>query len=416
MTQNSATTTPWNDDDATGPLKGIKVVEVAAWAAGPMAGGILADWGADVIKIEPLDGDPYRALNIQPGLRPEGLVNHNFFVANRGKRSISIDLKKEQGRQLAYRLIAQADVFLTNVRRQALERIEMHYSHLHELFPQLVYCHLTGYGIKGPDIDRPAYDIGAFFARAGVGATLLTEEVEPMMRTGAFGDYYTAFSAASGVCAALVGRQLTGRGQLVSTSLLRAGAFCVSHSFNQVLFGYPPSGERKRNQSFNPMITCYRDSNRKWFYLLGLQGDRIWPAVARSIGRPELEKDPRFDSLANRTRNGPALIALLDEAFAARPLAEWREIFDREGVWWSPVQNVREALEDPQMRAAGAFTKVDTPEGEREMVPPPVDFDETPWNVRCSAPEAGQHTEDVMLGMGLDWEEIARLKEQGVIV
>jgi crotonobetainyl-CoA:carnitine CoA-transferase CaiB-like acyl-CoA transferase len=412
----SSTASPWSDGAATGPLKGIKVVEVAAWAAGPMAGGILADWGADIIKIEPLDGDPYRGLNIQPGLRPKGSVNHNFFVANRGKRSIQIDLKNEGGQKLAYQLIAQADVFLTNVRRQALERINLHYSHLHALYPRLVYCHLTGYGIKGPDIDRPAYDIGAFFARAGVGATLLTEQVEPMMRTGAFGDYYTAFAAASGVCAALVGRQSTGQGQLVSTSLLRTGAFCVSHSFNQVLFGYPPSGERPRSKSINPMITCYRDADGKWFYLLGLQGDRIWPSVVRSIGRPELEHDPRFNSLDNRTANATDLIALLDEAFAARPLAQWREIFDREGVWWAPVQNVREALNDPQMRAAGAFTPVQTPEGEREMVPAPVDFDETPWNIRCSAPEAGQHTEEVLLGMGFDWEQIAQLKEQRVIV
>ena len=144
---------------ATGPLRGIKVVEVAAWAAGPMAGGILADWGADVIKIEPPDGDPYRALNIQPGKRPEGMINHNFFVANRNKRSISIDLKNEHGRRLADKLISNADVFLTNVRRQALERLNLHYDHLHRQFPRLVYCHLTGYGIKGPDVDRPAYDI-----------------------------------------------------------------------------------------------------------------------------------------------------------------------------------------------------------------------------------------------------------------
>ena len=404
-----------SQEAATGPLRGIKVVEVAAWAAGPMAGGILADWGADVIKIEPPDGDPYRALNIQPGRRPEGMINHNFFVANRNKRSISIDLKNEYGRKLADKLIAQADVFLTNVRRQALERLNLHYAYLHERFPRLVYCHLTGYGINGPDVDRPAYDIGAFFARAGVGATLLTEESEPLMRTGAFGDYYTAFASASGVCAALVGRQATGEGQLVSTSLLRTGAFCIAHSFNQVLFGYPASGQRTRTQSFNPMISCYRDSKRQWFYLLGLQGDRIWPAVARSIGRPELENDPRFNSLAIRTKNAAELMALLDDAFAARPLSEWAPIFDREGVWWSPVQNVQQALEDPQMRAAGAFAKINTPEGEREIVPAPVDFDQTPWNIRSCSPELGQHTEEVLLEMGHSWEDIAQLKEQGAI-
>jgi crotonobetainyl-CoA:carnitine CoA-transferase CaiB-like acyl-CoA transferase len=235
------------------------------------------------------------------------------------------------------------------------------------------------------------------------------------MRTGAFGDYYTAFASASGVCAALVGRQATGEGQLVSTSLLRTGAFCIAHSFNQVLFGYPASGQRTRTQSFNPMISCYRDSKRQWFYLLGLQGDRIWPAVARSIGRPELENDPRFNSLAIRTKNAAELMALLDDAFAARPLSEWAAIFDREGVWWSPVQNVQQALEDPQMRAAGAFAKINTPEGEREIVPAPVDFDRTPWNIRSCSPELGQHTEEVLLEMGHSWEDIAQLKEKGAI-
>jgi crotonobetainyl-CoA:carnitine CoA-transferase CaiB-like acyl-CoA transferase len=391
-----------SQEAATGPLRGIKVIEVAAWAAGPMAGGILADWGADVI-------------NIQPGRRPEGLINHNFFVANRNKRSIAIDLKNEHGLKLAYDFISKADVFLTNVRRQALERLKLHYAHLHAMFPRLVYCHLTGYGLTGPDVDRHAYDIGAFFARAGVGATLLTEEVEPLMRTGAFGDYYTAFATASGACAALVGRQFTGEGQLVSTSLLRTGAFCVSHSFNQVMFGYPASGQRSRTQSFNPMISCYRDSNGKWFYLLGLQGDRIWPAVTKSINRPELEKDPRYESLGARTKNAGELMALLDVEFAKRPLAQWAEIFDREGVWWCPVQNVHEAMKDPQMRAAGAFAKINTPEGEKEIVPAPVDFDRTPWNIRSCSPEIGQHTEEVLLEMGHTWEDIARLKEQGAI-
>jgi crotonobetainyl-CoA:carnitine CoA-transferase CaiB-like acyl-CoA transferase len=404
-----------SNENATGPLRGVKVMEVAAWAAGPMAGGILADWGADVIKIEPPDGDPYRALNIQPGRRPEGMINHNFFVANRNKRSVVIDLKNEHGLRLAYDLIAKADVFVTNVRRQALERLKVDYTRLHAMFPRLVYCHLTGYGLEGPDVDRPAYDIGAFFARAGVGATLLTEEVEPLMRTGAFGDYYTAFATASGACAALVARQATGEGQLVSTSLLRTGAFCVSHSFNQVMFGYPPSGQRSRTQSFNPMISCYRDCNGKWFYLLGLQGDRIWGPVCRSIGRPELEHDPRYESLGARTKNAGELMALLDVEFARCPLAQWAGIFDREGVWWCPVQNVQEAMKDPQMRAAGAFAKINTPEGEREIVPAPIDFNRTPWNIRSCSPELGQHTEEVLLEMGHSWEDIARLKEQGAI-
>ena len=402
--------------DATGPLQGIKVVELAMWAAGPMVSGILADWGADVIKIESPDGDPYRALNVHPGVQPANITNPNFNVANRGKRGIVIDLKGDEGKRLAREIIGAADVFLTNMRPGAVERLGLDYETLHPLFPRLVYCHVTGYGMQGEWRDRAGYDSGAFYARAGVWAALLPPGDFPMMRCGAFGDYYTALAAAGGICAAMVSRAVTGKGQRVAASLLRTGAYSISSALNQALLGYPQRRSSARSPSFNPLINCYQDRDGKWFWLLCLQGDRFWPGVARAIGRPELIDDPRYNSLANRGKNSVELIALLDEIFKTRSLKEWGSIFDREDVWYTPANEIPDVLKDEQMRIAGCFIKLPTNQGEVEAVPAPIDFDQTPWNIRHAAPELGQHTEEILLEMGRDWEAIARLKERGVII
>lgn len=402
--------------DATGPLKGIKVVELAMWAAGPMAGGILADWGADIIKIEPPDGDPYRALNVYPGAPAAKITHPGFHAGNRGKRGVVINLTTEEGRGLARELIGAADVFLTNMRIGAVQRLGFDYETLHQLFPRLIYCHVTGYGAEGEWRDRAGYDAGAFYARAGVWAALLPPGDIPMMRCGAFGDYYTALAAAGGICAALVGRAATGKGQRVLASLLRTGTYAISSALNLALLGYPQRRAAGRSPSFNPLINCYQDRDGQWFWLLCLQGDRFWPAITRAIGRPDLRDDPRFNSLEERGRNSVELVQLLDDVFKTRTLQEWGPVFDREDVWYTPANDLAGVLEDEQARIAGCFTKLPTNQGDIDAVPAPIDFDETPWNIRHAAPELGQHTEEILLEMGRDWDEIARLKERGIII
>ncbi len=401
--------------EATGPLKGIKIVELAMWAAGPMVTGILADWGADIIKIESPEGDPYRALNVHPGVQPANITNPNFRVSNRGKRDIVLNLKTDEGRALARELIGAADVFMTNMRPGAVERMGLDYESLHQLFPRLIYCHVTGYGVEGEWRDRAGYDAGAFYARAGVWSALLPPGDFPMMRCGAFGDYYTALAAAGGICAALVGRASTGKGQRVLASLLRTGAYSISSAMNLALLGYPQRRAESRSPSFNPLINCYQDRDGKWFWLLCLQGDRFWPGVTRAIERPELLNDPRFNSLENRGKNSVELIRMLDDIFKTRTLEEWGPIFDREDVWYTPANDIPGALKDQQMRVAGCFTKMPTSEGEVEVVPAPIDFSEMPWSIRGAAPELGQHTEEILLETGRSWEDIAKLKERGVI-
>ena len=401
--------------EPTGPLKGTKIVELAMWAAGPMVAGILSDWGADVIKIEAPDGDPYRALNVHPGVQPTDITNPNFNVNNRNKRGIVLNLKTEEGRSLARKLISGADVFLTNLRVGALERLGLDYEAMHQLSSRLIYCHVTGYGAEGEWRDRAGYDAGAFFARAGVWAALLPQGDFPMMRCGAFGDYYTALAAAGGICAALVARQATGKGQRVLASLLRTGAYAISSALDQALLGYPVRSNTSRTPSFNPLINCYKDRDGKWFWLLCLQGDRFWPGVTRAIGRPDLLGDPRFDSLANRGTHSVPLMEILDAIFKTRTIEEWGPIFDREDVWYTPANDIPGVLKDSQMRVAGCFTTMPTTRGDAEVVPAPIDFSETPWNIREAAPELGQHTEEILLETGHSWAEIAKFKERGTI-
>jgi len=398
----------------TGPLAGIKVVELGVWVAGPAAGGVLADWGADVVKIEPPEGDPARGFAKMLG--GDVPFNPPFEMDNRSKRSIVVDLGDAAGRALARELLAGADVFITNIRMDALRRLGLDPETLRAADQRLVYGIITGYGLEGPDADRAAYDIGAFWARSGIAHLLDPPGGDgPPFQRGGQGDHNAGMTLAAGVCAALVARGRTGEGQLVHTSLLRHGMYTISFDLNTALRFGVSIGVATRATMTNPAINRYQDSDGRWFWLIGLDGERHWPDLCRSIDRTEWIEDERFATAAARREHVGVLIPLLDEQFATRTRDEWGEAFDREGMWWAPVQSPDEVLADPQAWAGGGFVEVPDGDSTVTMINSPVDFAGTPGAPTAMPPELGQHTDEVLAELGRDPAAIARLRADGVV-
>ncbi len=380
----------------TGPLTGIRVIELGVWVAGPAAGGIMADWGADVIKVEPPAGDPQRrvfgALGVadQAGLPP-------FEIDNRGKRSVVLDLTTDDGRQNMERLLATADVFITNLRVDALERLGLDHEGVLERHPTLVYGSLTGYGLDGPDRARAGYDVGAFWARSGVAHTFMPPgELPPPLRSG-FGDHITGMALATGVLAKLVERSTTGRGGLAATSLLRTGLYTIGWDVGIQLRFDKRESTRPRHLNRAPLVLCYQAGDGDGFWLLGLEADRHWPGLVAAVERPEWLADERFVDARARNRNSEALIAALDVRFAEEPMDHWRKRFDEHDVWWAPINSIPEALADPQVQASGAIIEVTPRPGEApyRAVATPIDFDRQVMRPG-PVPELGEHTAEVL--------------------
>jgi crotonobetainyl-CoA:carnitine CoA-transferase CaiB-like acyl-CoA transferase len=396
-----------------GPLEGIRVIELGVWVAGPSAAGVLADWGADVIKIEPPEGDPFRGLFA--GLL--GIAaNPPFELDNRGKRSVVLDLNTPAGRDIAYELLDRADVFVSNMRPRVLEKHGLDYETVAARNPRLVFCQVNGYGPEGDDANRASYDVGAFWSRSGVAASLMANyEGEPPMQRGGMGDHMTGANAAGAIAAALYNRERTGKGQRVAVSLMRIGAYMMGWDLNTVLRFGAMAPPYDRHHSPNPIINSFQDRDGRWFWLLLLQGDRHWPDLLRALEAPDLANDPRFATLADRMQNTAACVAALDAILQRKTLAEWAPIFDANQVWFAPVQTLPELAQDPVAAAAGCFVEVDSPDGPLRQVATPATFFGTPLENRRWAPELGQDTEQVLLELGRDWDAIIRLKEAGAI-
>ena len=357
----------------SGPLDGVRLVELGAWVAGPGAGGILADWGADVVKIEPPHGDPARNFGRMLGnVLP---VNPVFELDNRGKRSVALDLSTEQGVDVAHRLVAGADVLLTNLRPAALARVGLGPEQVRARHPNLVYALITGYGTEGPDAERGAYDIAAFWARSGIAESLRTPGGPLPFQRGGMGDHSVAMTAAGMVSAALVERARTGEGQVVTTSLLRQGVYTIGFDVNVALMWGRSLNIGTRETMANPTINNYTAGDGRSFWIVGLEADRHWPALARVVGHPEWLEDERFVDARARAVHAGELIALLDEIFATRSLSEWQALFDAEPeMFWSPVNTVDDVVADEQFHAAGAVVEVPDEQGTLPMLATPADF------------------------------------------
>jgi crotonobetainyl-CoA:carnitine CoA-transferase CaiB-like acyl-CoA transferase len=378
-----------------GPLAGVRVVELGVWVAGSAAAAVLAEWGADVVKIEPPTGDPARMFGRMLGI--DGGVNPPFEMDNRNKRSVMLDMTTPAGRDTALELICDADVFLTNVRPAALRRLGLDFETVATRNARLVYGLITGYGEAGPDADRAAYDVAAFWSRAGLAHLLTRPGDSPPFQRGGLGDHMAGMTMAGAVCAALVARTARGTGQLVTTSLYRQGAYAVSFDLNTFLMTGHEIAIGQRETMANPCMNNYTAADGRRFWVVGLQGERHWPALCRAVSRLGWLTEEKFATPRARARNAAELIGQLDEIFATRPLSEWAEVFAADpDFFWSPINTMEDVVADEQFHAAGGVVYVPDGESTAPMVATPADFHGTPCEQRSVAPAIGEHTDEVL--------------------
>ncbi len=373
----------------------------------------MADWGADVVKVEPPGGDPIRQFFASVGI--EGVAyNPVFEMDNRGKRGVVLDTAQDAGRDALLKLIDGADVFLTNVRPGGLKRAGLDHDALLTRNPRLVYATLTGYGLDGPDADRPGMDAAAFWARSGLAALFRPKGGEPIQLRTAFGDHVASMAIVAGVMAAIYERAQTGKGRLVESSLLRAAHyaggsdFAIQHSYGRT------ASNRPRRDAPIPIINFFKTRDDHWISLLVRQGEADWPKVCRALNVEHLIDDPRFAKAKMRRSNGAELVDLLDASFAARDLAETAAALDAEELIWAPMLTAAEAVADPQAIAAGCVVQVPQREGPTVNAPAsPIRFRGADDAPRGPAPLVGEHTRAVLSELGYSADEIDALFASG---
>jgi crotonobetainyl-CoA:carnitine CoA-transferase CaiB-like acyl-CoA transferase len=387
---------------APSPLAGVRVVELGHWMAGPAAGGVLADWGADVVKVEPRGGEPMRHIWGSMGANPDA-PNGAFTSANRGKRSIELDVRSTDGRDVLEKLLASADVLVTNLRPAALRRLRLDPEGVAERFPRLVYCSLTAYGWGGPDEEKAGYDLASFFARTGIAHEITTQGQPPAPLMQGLGDTYAAMTAVAGILAALHERTTTGTGRFVEASLLRTGMWALAGELGVQAMGGRPRPPYPRENCPTPLYNSYRTADDRWFFLVGVEAKRHLPRVLGAIGRTDLLDDERFATARAVSKNRREFIPVLDAAFAEHPLAHWVEVFEEHDVWWGPVQTPAEVVDDVQARATGAWVRIDGVQLEGrpvESVDSPIRYGGVARDVVAGPPRAGQHTREVLVELG----------------
>jgi len=391
-----------------GLLSGIRVIEAASMVMVPSVGAVLADYGAQVIKIEPIEGDLNRRGHRIPGM-PIHDAEYCFLPDNRGKRSLSIDLKKPEAREILRRLVAGADVFLTNHRPKSLEGLGLTWPELRAINPRLVYAHGTGFGDVGEEIDKPGFDSVCYWSRSGMEANLFPLEGWLGPLGYGTGDHPTGMALLSAVLMALLARERTGRGTRVSCSLLASGAWSNAVLIQAKLLGAQFLERKPREEARSFTSVYYRAGDRRLFKMAIVDTQRDWPKVCKAIGRPELANDPRYATLADRVKDGRMreLIQICDQVFATEPMETWQRRLAECDVPHSVVATLDDVIADRQMAANGVFVEIEDPLlGRMRTVDSPMKIDDYPKEPRSGAPRLGEHTREILAEAGFDANEI----------
>lgn len=399
------------------PLDDITVIEVDNWMAAPSCGAILADMGANVIKIEPLTGDPMRNMMRPPKL-PDDIKSYDFQfdVDNRGKKSVAIDISNEKGAELLHRLVADADVFLCNLLTERQERFGMDPKTLLALNPRLVHATFTGYGTTGPDAWRPGYDVTAFFGRSGLYDAMRegTDGDVPMARP-AQGDHTSGLALYGAIVSALRLAERSGEGQVVESSLYETAVWTQATDYAVTAMDKAPLRQRDRHHQIIATANRYPCGDGKWV-VFNMPNDSAWPHFARTIGCEHALDDELFADLRSRFKNMPALVDIIDEALSAKSRDEWGTIFDEAGLIWGPVLALHEVVVDPQALALGMFPTITSPEiGDYTTVANPLKFKTADVGPQGPHPKIGEHTRTILTDAGMSADEIDTLIGDDVV-
>ncbi len=391
------------------PLEGIRVVEIANWVAAPSAGALLADLGAEVIKVEVPRGEIYRwAFPRVMGFDSDFLEAPHFQMDNRGKRSLALDLAKPEARRALLRVIDTADVVLTNMLPQRLEKFGLDAATLRAQRPELIFAAVNGYGTQGEEASKPAFDYAAYWARTGFMDILHEVDGPPTFQRPGIGDHAAALALVSGIFAALRVRDRTGAGQTVDVSLFHMGLYIQGNDAALSLVAHQTPPRHDRRAPMNPLWNHYQTKDGRWIFLSMIESDLYWPRLCAVLGRADLAANEEFGDIMGRMRNSAEITAELAGTFAQRTLAEWEAHLASHSLIWAPVRTMGEAITDPQARANGVFQKVQHPTaGEYETIAPPVKLSAFEMLGNRPAPSLNADGHDILRMAGLSDEEIA---------
>jgi len=394
-------------------FSGLKVVDFSSFVAAPGAAVILSDFGADVIKVEPPNGDPWRHAHKIP---PQPLADdpYQWHLANRNKRSITLDLKSPNAHQVLQQLVTWADVFIVNTPHPARKKLKLEYDDVVSWNPRLIYADLTGFGEKGPDASLPGFDITSYWARSGLLSMTRDAGAPPTWPVAGSGDNATAVGIYSAIVTALYRRERTGQGAYVTTSLLAEGIWSASVSIQAALAGAKFYAPHDRKNPANAGLNVYRASDDTWFVLI-VTPDKV-AAVAKAIGRADLLTDARFSDPAKLMANMPQLAAILDEVFAAQPMAHWYEVFNGVHVTFGAVRGPQEVIEDPQLRANDIVVPLEDAGGKlTSTISSPIQVHGVAKVPARRAPDLGEHTEEILQELGFGAKDIDALRASGTV-